>query len=473
MRMFDILRSSAFRVALAFALAMAAATSIIFGFVYLQIVTSNEASVRLILIDEAAKGANDTEGELKSALDLRLTRDLRRLDYVALFDAAGKLIIGNVDTMPDIPIDGKSHFVSAVRAPGGRDQIEPAIFVARKRPDGGVLLLGRSMIEVYALRQTVLFALATAIVPMLLLALTIGAIFAHRASRRLTRIHQTIAKIMQGDLHVRLPVRNRPDELDTVSRDVNLMLDEIVRLLIQIKGVGDNIAHDLRTPLAAMRAKLERGVTSADDHEMRHLGRQALAELDKAMVTVTALLRVAEIENGPRSNEFKPIDLAAICADVFEFYAPLARNKSILMTLDAKSPVPTVGDGDLMREALLNLVDNAIKFTSEGGKVRLAALMEAGQPVVRVSDNGLGVEPGERKKIFERFHRAARGDRGSGSGLGLSIAAAIASLHNFDLHVEDNNPGALFEMAARVKGRAAAPNRTESPRFQTDSLSAH
>jgi signal transduction histidine kinase len=398
MRMLDILRSSAFRVALAFALAMAAATSLIFGFVYLQIVTSNEASVRLILVDEAAKGANDTEGELRNALDLRLTRDLRRLDYVALFDAAGKLLIGNIDTMPTIPIDGKSHFVSAVRAPGGQDRIEPAIFVARKRPDGGVLLLGRSMVEVYALRETVLFALATAIAPMLLLAMAIGAIFARRASRRLTRIHQTIARIMQGDLHIRLPVRKRPDELDTVSRDVNLMLDEIVRLLIQIKGVGDNIAHDLRAPLSVMRAKLERGVASGDEQELRHLGRQALTELDKAMVTVTALLRIAEVENGPRSSEFKPIDLAAICADVFEFYAPLARDKSILMTLDAKSPVPTVGDGDLMREALLNLVDNAIKFTPEGGKVRLSATLEAGRPVIRVRDNGLGVEPGRSEE---------------------------------------------------------------------------
>ena len=116
MRALDVLRSSAFRVALAFALAMTAATSLIFGVVYLQIITSNEASVRLILVDEAAKGANDTDAELKSALDLRLTRDLRRLDYVALFDAAGKIVIGNIDAMPAIAVDGKSHFVAAVAA---------------------------------------------------------------------------------------------------------------------------------------------------------------------------------------------------------------------------------------------------------------------------------------------------------------------------------------------------------------------
>ncbi len=449
MRALEVLRSSAFRVALAFTLAMTVATSLIFGVVYLQIVTSEEARVRLILVDEAAKGANDSDAELKTALDLRLTRDLRRLDYVALFDAAGKLLVGNIDKMPSIPVDGKSHFVSAAQALGAQDRTEPAIFVARLRSDGSTLVLGRSMLEFYELRATVLGALAAAIVPMLLLALAIAAFFARRTSRRLARIHETIARIMQGDLHVRLPVRKRPDDMDRVSGEVNRMLDEIVRLLIQIKGVGDDIAHDLRAPLSVMRAKLERGVAGQDDRELRLVANQALVELDKAMVTITALLRIAEIENGPRSSEFKPMDLAAICGDAFEFFEPLARAKSILMTLDAKAPVPIVGDADLMREALLNLVDNAVKFTPAGGKVAISATLEAGRPTVRVRDSGSGVEPGEREKIFERFHRTAHHSHAAGSGLGLSIAAAIAGLHKFDLKVKDNKPGALFEMSAR------------------------
>ncbi|WP_246731408.1 HAMP domain-containing sensor histidine kinase [Methylocapsa sp. S129] len=447
----DIFRSSALRVALAFAIAMTVATSLIFGFVYLQITASDEALVRVVLVNEAEKGANYSDAELRNALDLRLTHDLRRLDYVALFDAAGNVLIGNIDKMPAIPADGKSHFIAAVQPPGAPRQSEPAIFVARLRPDGSVLLLGRSLLEVYALRRTVLVALATAIGPMLLMALAIGAFFARRASLRLTRIHDTIVRIMRGDLQVRLPVRRAPDEIDKVSRDVNLMLDEIVRLLVQIKSVSDNIAHDLRTPLAVMRAKLERGLAGDDDQELRAAARQALAELDRAMRTITALLRISEVESALRSSGFKPIDLSAICADVFEFYEPLGKAKSIAMVLDAKSPVPTLGDGDLMREALSNLIDNAVKFTPEGGTVRIAAAMEAGRPVIRVSDSGSGVAPGERDKIFERFYRTIRNDRVAGSGLGLSIAAAIANLHDFDLRVEDNCPGALFEMSARLK----------------------
>jgi hypothetical protein len=174
MRAPDLFRSSALRLALAFAIAMTAATSVIFGFVYLQITASDEARVRIILVDEAEKGAHYSDAELQVALDLRLTRDLRRLDYVALFDAAGKVLIGNIDTMPAIPADGKSHFIAAVQPPGGQQQSEPAIFVARLRPDGSVLLLGRSLLEAYALRTTVLGALATAIGPMLLMALAVA-----------------------------------------------------------------------------------------------------------------------------------------------------------------------------------------------------------------------------------------------------------------------------------------------------------
>jgi signal transduction histidine kinase len=457
MRTPDFFRSSALRLAVAFAIAMTIATSLIFGFVYLQITASDEARVRILLVDEAEKGANYSDADLKNALDLRLTRDLRRLDYVALFDATGNMLVGNVDKMPAIPADGKSHFIAAVRPPGLPQQSEPAIFVARLRQDGSVLVLGRSLLEVYALRRTVLGALATAIGPMLLMALGIGVFFARRASRRLIHIHDTIARIMRGDLQVRLPVRKRPDEIDKVSRDVNLMLDEIVRLLVQIKSVGDNIAHDLRTPLAVVRAKLERGLASRDDLELRGATRQALGELDRAMSTITALLRISEVESASRSSGFKPIDLSTICADVFEFYEPLGRAKSIAMILEAKSPVPTLGDGDLMREALSNLIDNAVKFTPEGGAVRISAAMEAGRAVIRISDSGSGVAPGERDKIFERFYRTIRNDRVPGSGLGLSIAAAIANLHGFDLRVEDNHPGALFVMSAHAGAVNAAP----------------
>ena len=449
--MLEFFRSSAVRVALAFVFVTLVATTAVFGLVYLQISEADQKRNRLILEDEAAKSANHSVDELKYAFEVRLTHDLRRLDYAALFDGNRKVMFGNIGALPAIPLDGKSHFVAASRVPGSDNRLEPAIFVARVRPDGNIMLLGRSLLETFAFRRIVQSALATGLAPMLLLALAIGAFFARRASRRLTAIHDTIAQIMKGDTHLRLPVRSHKDAIDKISHDVNLMLDEITRLLVQIKGVSDNIAHDLRSPLAVVHAQLERGLESSDNEELRGVARQALAHIDKAMLTVAALLRLADVEYGPKSSKFTAIDLSAICTDLFEFFEPLATSKSIAMTLETQSPVQILGDGDLMREAVSNLIGNAIKFTPENGKVSVSVTQEDGRPVVRVRDNGIGVEPGERDKIFQRFYRTASGHRVPGSGLGLSIAAAIANLHDFDLRFDDNHPGAVFEMAGRRK----------------------
>jgi signal transduction histidine kinase len=179
------------------------------------------------------------------------------------------------------------------------------------------------------------------------------------------------------------------------------------------------------------------------------------------MVTIAALLRLAEFENTPRSTGFAPIDLAEICGDLFEFYEPLAREKSIAMTLEATPPAPAMGDRDLIREALANIIDNAIKFTDPGGSVRISAAMEAGRPMVRICDSGSGVAPKDRITIFDRFYRTGAADKVQGHGLGLSIAAAIANLHDFDLRVEDNRPGSIFQLSPRAPGvKLAYPEET-------------
>ena len=337
--MLEFFRSSAVRVALAFVLVTTAATTAVFGLVYFRIGEANEARNRLILETEAAKSVNRSVEELRSAFEVRLTNDLRRIDYAALFDAGHKFMFGNIETLPPIPVDGKSHYTPATHVPGSDNRLEPAIFVARERSDGTVMLLGRSLLETLAFRRIVQSALAAGLAPMLLLALAIGAYFARRSSRRLTAIHDAIGRIMKGDTDLRLPVGSRHDPIATISRDVNLMLDEIGRLLVQLKGVGDNIAHDLRSPLAVVHAQLERGLESSSDEQLRAVTKQALAHIDKAMLTVAALLRLADVEYGPKSRNFQSIDLSAICADLFEFFEPLAESKSIKMTLETHSPV--------------------------------------------------------------------------------------------------------------------------------------
>jgi signal transduction histidine kinase len=447
----EVFNERAFRLALGFALTISVATAAAFAFIYLQVSRADMDQVSAILVDEAAKSAGDSEADLRRALELRLTRDIRRLDFVALIDPKGQLIFGNVPVTLHIPIDAKAHFLKEDVLPDANGDKDPAIFVARRRADGGVLLLGRSLREDYDLQETLLRALAIALLPTVLLILAIGAWFAHRASQRFKRVHDAIVRIMKGDLDLRLPFAGE-DDIDKIARAVNLMLDEIARLLDHLKSAGDNIAHDLRTPLAVARAKLERALDNESGTEqLREALGAALAQIEKVSLTVSAILRISAVEHGPRETQFKDFDLAAVCAQLLDFYEPLAESQAVTLIAGADQPVPMRGDQDLMREALSNLIDNAIKFTPAGGTVRIEAGIVDGLPFAVVSDTGVGIPLQERGKIFDRFYRGAHSGKSPGHGLGLSIAATIARLHGFKLTVEDNNPGARFEF------RAAAP----------------
>ncbi|MGH6676991.1 MAG: sensor histidine kinase, partial [Xanthobacteraceae bacterium] len=186
---------------------------------------------------------------------------------------------------------------------------------------------------------------------------------------------------------------------------------------------------------------------------------QALADLDRALATVTALLRISEIESGLRRSAFQRVDLAEVCREVFELYEPVAEAKSIAISIDAPEPVPVTGDADLLREALANLVDNAIKFTSQGGAVSITARPDG--RLVRVADTGPGIAVSEREKIFQRFYRSVEHGGMPGHGLGLSMAATIAELHGFALRLDETAPGAAFEMAAKRMGAEPRPQAAE------------
>jgi len=443
----DVLKSRAFRLALAFALAIAAAATVVFTLIYLQFSAAAVEMVSARLVDEAKRALAVSDDELRVEIAQRLATDLRRLDYAGLFGADGRVLLGDPPTMPPVRPDGRAHVVVAV--PGR--PADQAIFVAVRRPDGSVLALGRSLSEINDLRATVARALALALAPTTALILAIGVVFARRARRRLGVIHAAIAEIMKGDLKQRLPVVSVADDLDRVARDVNQMLDEIGRLLDQLRHIGDDIAHDLRTPLAVARAKIERGLERGRSiDELRAAMAEALDHLDRSAATISAFLRVSEMESGRRERRFGPVDLSAVCAGLFEFYEPLAQSKGVAIALAAPRPTLVRGDEDLLREAISNLVDNAIKFTPPGGRVRIAAAAADGRAAVEVSDSGAGVPPQEREAIFRRFYRGPRDDGAPGHGLGLSIVAAIAKLHGFRLAVEDNAPGARFVMTGDV-----------------------
>ena len=452
MRMRDLIRSTPLRLAATFALAMVLLTGGVFAFVYQATTGAWIAELRNVFADEAEKAASSNEDRLRRALSLRLTRDFRRLNYVALYDSSGALVFGNLDRRPDIAVDGRAHLIDDFRAAEGAEP-EPTLLVARARANGGVIVLGRSLDEVVTLRRILKRALSFAILPLAACALGVGFFFARRTGARISEIDRAIAAIMQGDLRARLPSRSGIEELDGVIGSVNEMLDEIERLLGQLASVGDNIAHDLRTPIVNVRAVLEQALAQAPKSDpLRAPVQSALRQLDRAMTAIAALLRMSSIENERRHSAFHEIDLTALCVELHEFFLPLAEAKGVAMSLGAEKPLRRLGDADLMREAIANLVDNALKYTPRGGAVRIEVSERNGLARIEVSDNGRGVPAAEAHDIFRRFARARNGADLPGAGLGLSIAETIARLHRMELSVADNAPGARFTLAERAAG---------------------
>jgi len=444
------------------ALIVAVSTALVFAFVYWHVTTADISRLSVILTDEVAKGLNRTNEQLKRELDLRLTRDLRQLDYAALFDADGAPIYGNLSRIPSaVPIDGRAHYTEAYKGPADSNEKEPAIFVAGRRSDGSILTLGRGLFETYYLRHTVLEALIYGVLTEIVLVLTVGGVFGLLAMRRLQTIYQMIDRIMAGNLHERLPENDKPDDIDRIVRAVNQMLDELVRALGQLRSMGANIAHDLRTPLSILQVKLERGLNGHGDEDLRTVVRQAHIELERTLTTISALMRIAELESGRRRSAFSHVDIRQLCLEVYELYEPLADQKSLIITLEnASEPLIVFGDADLLREAIANLVDNGVKYGASGGKVSITTTDSDDDPIIRVSDNGPGVASEERDKIFNRFYRSESHRHLSGSGLGLSMAATVAELHGFSISVRDNNPGACFEILCN--GAAAPAKRSDS-----------
>jgi PAS domain S-box-containing protein len=217
--------------------------------------------------------------------------------------------------------------------------------------------------------------------------------------------------------------------------------------LQEAKVVGDNIAHDLRTPLTRVRLRLERGREHAATlEELRAVTDQAIAGLDQSLATITALLRITEIEHSRRRERFSVVHLAPLVREVGDLYEPIAEDKSVTLLVEAPDGATVHGDRDLLFEAVTNLIDNAVKFTPEGGRVELALLDQEGETVIRVIDTGPGISESEREAVTQRFYRSDKSRNVKGLGLGLSMVAAIVKLHSFRLRISAG-PGCTAEIA--------------------------
>jgi signal transduction histidine kinase len=269
--------------------------------------------------------------------------------------------------------------------------------------------------------------------------------------RRIDAVTRAIERIVRGNLSERLPAGGgRAGDLDRLVQVVNGMLDDIERLMQEVKGVSDGIAHDLRTPLTRLLAGLERAQRrAASAGEYAAAVEAAIVETQGILATFSAMLRIAEVEDGARRAGFTRLDLAQVAADVTELYDPLAEAKGVTLALKTAGPGPVEipGDPSLLFEAIGNLVDNAIKFTPAGGCVTVRVFQEDGRRGVAVADTGPGIPAAEREAVLRRFYRAEKSRHTPGSGLGLSLVAAVAKLHGLRLTIEDAHPGCRVTLA--------------------------
>lgn len=385
---------------------------------------------------------NIDRSRLPEALAVTESLDLHDVISHGLFDEASRRISGSLARIPEgMPLDGKVHtLANGVQRVEGHHPVR-ARGIAVRLHSGELLVFVRdtSVIEAVGaiIERAVLWGLPLIVIPGF-----IGALLLSRQPLRRVRAMETaVQPIMRGDLRQRLPLSARRDELDLLAGIVNSMLDEIERLMGEVKGVCDSIAHDLRTPLTRVRAhlhRLQRDTAASDPRSA--LIEATIAEADALLDRFRALLRISELEDLHRRAGFGEIDVTATLKHVGEIYAPLAEEKQIAFTLEMPQGVPPLrGDHHLVFEALSNLVDNAIKFTPRHGHVHVRATQEPHGPRIDVIDDGPGIRASDRSAVVQRFHRGTGGQSEAGQGLGLAIVAAIVRLHSFRLEIADGN----------------------------------
>jgi signal transduction histidine kinase len=429
-RLPNFTRATTFRWTLAVAGGYVLCTLVLFGFVYWRTTTYFKSSYDSLLTGELHLFTTDSPEQLLTDIDDRLRDDPRHIRVVGLFGVDGHRIAGNIESLPpDLTMHAPANAVVVRVDSRGRGFLKVRL-IARASPNGEVLVLGRNIDELAEIAEIDGWALALSLLPGFVLAVAIGMFLSLRAHNRLSEVNRRIQRIVAGDLRERLPTRGRDDPFDQLAVSVNGMLEEIEALIREIAGVGDNIAHDLRTPLTRVRVRLERARASAPG-ELGTVVDQAIVGLDQSLAIITALLRIAEIEHSRRLDGFSQVSLAPLIREVGDFYDPIAEDKGISLWVKAADEATVQGDRDLLFEAVANLVDNAVKFTPGGGRVELALLHRGGETVIQVKDNGPGIPENEREAVTKRFYRSDRSRRNEGLGLGLSLVAAIVKLHGF------------------------------------------
>lgn len=444
----EFVRTTTFRWTLVVSGAFTLCILLMFAFVLAQARSFMTDDVDRLIGSVADFIASNGPTDRVHKLDQHLRVDPRHVKLGGLFASDGTRIAGNVESLPvDLQPNGAAQLLSLVKIDGSARERHTVRAVMRQLPEGGTLVIGRDDYEFAWVLATVERALALGLIPALCLGLAAGAFLSLRAQRRIEEVNRRVQRIVAGELKERLPARGTNDPFDRLAVLVNQMLDEIEALVQRVAGVGDDIAHDLRTPLTRVRVALERGRHKATSlNELQAAVDQAIVRLDQSLAVITAVLRIAEIEHARRVDSFRNVALAELVREVGDLYEPIAEDKEVTLVVAAEVEAAVHGDRDLLFEAVANLVDNAVKFTPGGGSVELSLSCTEHEAVVRVRDTGQGIAAGEQDFVGRRFYRSDKSRGEPGLGLGLSLVSAVAKLHGFRFSISPG-PGCVAEIA--------------------------
>jgi signal transduction histidine kinase len=377
-------------------------------------------------------------------IDTRVGMQIAGERQLLLADAALHPLAGNLAAWPaNIPAKAGTY---TVRFELEHRMTDVAV-VHATLPGGYHLLVARDTARYEPLERRFWYALASAVAILSVLGAVGGILIRRALMARIHGIRRTVSAIIQGDLSHRLPTHASADELNTLSQTINGMLDQIEQLIHGIRNVSNSIAHDLRTPLAELRSRLEELALTRPSPEYTFAEIDAaVADVDRVIRIFNALLRLAEIDSGMRRSGFVPVDVAAVAAAAVEFYQPAAELRGSTLSLESSGAAPIRGDPVLLAQALGNLIDNALKYTPEDGTIVVSVRSSGnggadGGVEIVVADSGPGIPESERGKAVERFYRGDASRCTPGVGLGLSLVDAVARLHGSELKLEDNHPG--------------------------------
>ena len=444
----SLLRSVTFRLGLIYVVVFGASVTMLLGFIYWStaglLAQQTEATIEAEIRGLAERYRLTSLDGLVRSINERIERNPYSSTIYLLTNARYARVAGNLDRWPQEPVNRNGWLEFALEQIGGQGEVHQARARTFVLPGDFHLLVGRDMFEIRATQDLITRTLMWGVAITAMLALAGAIMMSRSTARRLEVINATSRRIMRGDMSQRVPTRGTRDEFDQLAANLNSMLDQIQQLMDGVRHVSDNVAHDLKTPLTRLRNRLE-GLSHGCG-EYREEAEQALAEADGMLATFNALLRIARIEAGARREAFTEVRLDDVLADAAELYEAVAEDKGQTLSVSAGAKPKIVGDRDLIFQALANLLDNAIKYTPDGGHVEMSLTRGKSGARVRVADSGPGIPDQDHLRVMERFVRLEDSRTTPGNGLGLSLVAAVARLHGARVHMEDGRPGLVVNV---------------------------